>query len=70
MYPYLMNKDKHAEVFSKILAEEIDLIKTSQLDTVLELQKQTYAPRWSWDQRITEWTTFLNSLEEKSNASR
>lgn len=70
MYPYLMNKNKHAEVFSKILAEEIDLIKTSQLDTVLELQKQTYAPRWSWDQRITEWITFLNSLEEKSNASR
>jgi glycosyltransferase involved in cell wall biosynthesis len=61
MYPYLMNKDKHAEVFSKILAEEISLINT--LD--LELQKQIYAPRWSWDQRITEWTNYLDTLSPK-----
>lgn len=61
MYPYLMNKDKHAEMFSKILAEEIGLMKTQDL----ELQKQTYAPRWSWDQRITEWTNFLDTLSPK-----
>jgi glycosyltransferase involved in cell wall biosynthesis len=62
MYPYLMNKDKHAEVFSKILAEEIDMINT--LD--LELQKQVYLPRWSWDQIITEWTNYLDTLSPKA----
>ena len=62
MYPYLMNKDKHAEVFSKILAEEISLINTQDL----ELQKQVYLPRWSWDQRITEWTNYLDTLSPKA----
>ena len=62
MYPYLMDKQKHANVFAKILSEEIENIKTGKLDLQLEQQKQTYAPRWSWDQRINEWTNFLNIL--------
>ena len=62
MYPYLMDKQKHAEVFSQILQDEIQKIKTAELDEHLELQKQVYAPRWSWDQRITEWTNYLNGL--------
>jgi len=62
MYPYLMDKQKHIDIFAKILAEEIENIKTGKLDLQLEQQKQTYAPRWSWDNRIIEWTNFLNTL--------
>jgi glycosyltransferase involved in cell wall biosynthesis len=65
MYPYLMNKDKHAEMFAGILQTEIDLIRRDELYLHLESQKQTYAPRWSWDARINEWTDFLNTLPSK-----
>jgi glycosyltransferase involved in cell wall biosynthesis len=62
MYPYLMDKDKHAKVFADILEDEISKIKIGKLDDELELQKQVYAPRWSWDTRINEWTNLLNGL--------
>jgi glycosyltransferase involved in cell wall biosynthesis len=62
MYPYLRNKKKHAEVFAKILGEEIEKIKNGDLDSHLEQQKQIYTPRWSWDKRINEWMNFLKPL--------
>lgn len=61
MYSYIHDKGRHAKRFSEILSEEIEKIKTGELDQHLELQKQVYAPRWSWDQRINEWTNFLNT---------
>lgn len=63
MYPYLMDKDKHAEVFASILKDEIDKIKAGKLDEQLDLQKQVYAPRWSWDERINDWTNLLDVLQ-------
>jgi len=63
MYPYLMDKDKHAEVFASILKDEIQKIKNGNLDNQLDLQKQVYAPRWSWDERINDWTNLLNVLQ-------
>jgi glycosyltransferase involved in cell wall biosynthesis len=62
MYPYLMDKQKHAEVFALILVEEIEKVRNGQLDLHLEQQKQIYAPKWSWNKRINEWTNFLNTL--------
>ena len=62
MYPYLMDKNKHSEVFANILREEINKLKSGELDSHLELQKQVYAPRWSWNERIKEWTNFLDTL--------
>ena len=62
MYSFIHNKERHAKVFAEILSEEIEKIRTGELDQHLELQKQVYAPRWSWDQRIKEWTNFLNTL--------
>jgi glycosyltransferase involved in cell wall biosynthesis len=62
MYPYLMDKEKHAEVFAQILAEEIEKIKSGELDTHLDQQKLIYAPRWSWNERINQWTNFLNTF--------
>jgi len=65
MYPYLMDKTMHALTFSEILLEEINKIKTGELDEQLEQQRQTYAPKWSWDQRINEWTNYLNTLSRR-----
>jgi hypothetical protein len=39
------------------------------LDSHLELQKQVYAPRWSWDQRIDEWTNFLSILTQNMQST-
>lgn len=65
MYPYLANKKLHALKFADILEEEIQKIKNGDLDSHLEQQVQTYAPRWSWDQRIKEWTNYLDTLAPK-----
>ena len=65
MYPYLANKKLHALKFADILEEEIQKIKNGDLDSHLEQQVQTYAPRWSWDQRIKEWTSYLDTLTPK-----
>ena len=62
MYTYMMDKELHARKFADILDQEINKIRTGELDPVLELQKQTYAPRWHWDARIQEWKDFLNTL--------
>ena len=65
IYPYLMNKDKHAEVFANVLHEEINKIKNNELNLHLELQKQVYPQRWNWDERIKEWIDFLSTVKEK-----
>jgi glycosyltransferase involved in cell wall biosynthesis len=65
MYPYLANKKLHALKFADILEEEIQKIKNGDLDLHLEQQVQTYTPRWSWDQRIKEWISYLDTLTPK-----
>jgi glycosyltransferase involved in cell wall biosynthesis len=69
MYPYLMDKSKHAEVYAKVLGEEINKLKSGELDAHLELQKQVYAPRWSWNERIKEWTNFLDTLTQNEQST-
>lgn len=62
MYPFIHDKGRHAMKFAEILSDEIEKIRSGELDNQLELQKQVYAPRWSWDERIKEWINFLNTL--------
>lgn len=62
MYPYLVNKNKHAEVFARILEDEINKVRNGELDYYLQVQQNIYAPRWSWDERVKEWNTLLNEL--------
>jgi glycosyltransferase involved in cell wall biosynthesis len=69
MYPYLANPKLHALYFVDILEEEINKIKSGELDAHLELQKQVYAPRWSWSQRINEWISYLNTLTPKKQST-
>lgn len=69
MYPYLASKEMHAIKFADILDEEIKKIRNGELDSHLELQKQIYAPRWSWDQRINEWINFLSTLTQNAQST-
>ena len=64
MYPYLVDKQKHAEVFSKILIEEIEKVKKGELKEHLDNQIKIYNPRWSWNERIKEWNKFLTTLSQ------
>lgn len=69
MYPYMVSKELHALKFADILEEEIEKIRLGELDSHLDLQKQIYAPRWSWDERIKEWTNFLNTLTQNEQST-
>jgi hypothetical protein len=62
IYPYLMDKNTHADVFASILKEEIEAIRNG---VSLENQKKIYAPRWSWNSRINQWTNYLDTLAPK-----
>jgi glycosyltransferase involved in cell wall biosynthesis len=59
MYPYLMDKSKHAEVFASVLEKEIENVRKGMH---LEQQVKTYAPKWDWDNRINQWIDYLNTL--------
>ena len=60
MYPYLMDKEKHAFHFSKILSEEIEHILSGKFNP--QIQIDGYKTRWSWDTRINEWLMLLDGL--------
>jgi len=62
IYPYLMDKNTHADVFASVLKEEIEAIRNGMS---LENQKKIYAPRWSWNSRINQWTNYLDTLTPK-----
>lgn len=62
MYNYVDDFNRHAALFAKLLDDEISNIRSGYLDSTLEEQTTIYAPRWSWDIRITEWEQFLNSI--------
>jgi glycosyltransferase involved in cell wall biosynthesis len=60
MYPYLMDKEKHASYFSKILNEEIEYVKGGGFNP--QSQIDGYKQRWSWDMRINEWKVLIDGL--------
>ncbi len=62
LYPYLMDGNKHAEVFASLLKQEIEAVRKG---IHLEEQTRIYAPRWSWDNRINQWTNYLDTLTPK-----
>ena len=64
IYPYLMDKNKHAEVFASILEKEIEAVRKGMH---LEEQVKTYAPRWNWDNRINQWIDYLDTLVPKEH---
>ena len=62
MYPYLMDPSLHAQTFSNVLLEEIELVRKGKLDHHLNQQVNLYNTRWTWDYRIQEWLKFLDGL--------
>jgi glycosyltransferase involved in cell wall biosynthesis len=62
IYPYLADKETHSEVFSKILIEEVNKLKSGQLQNHLENQISIYKQKWSWDEREKDWRRFLESI--------
>lgn len=67
MYSYIDDREKHAEVFAKILGEEIQKMFNGELIDHLNLQKEAYSQRWSWDIRINEWVGLLDNIETKKS---
>jgi glycosyltransferase involved in cell wall biosynthesis len=64
VYPYLMDKERHAELFASILKKEIENVKAGMN---LDEQVKIYTPRWSWDNRINQWINFLDTLNQKGS---
>jgi FkbM family methyltransferase len=63
MYSYIEDREKHAEVFSNILSEEIDKFRNGELNNHLLLQSEIYGQKWNWDERIKDWIYFLSSIQ-------
>lgn len=65
MYNYRVDKETHAQLFSKILSEEIEKIKSGELVDQLKQQVSVYKPKWSWETRIKEWETLFKQLDSE-----
>lgn len=68
MYNYRVDKEAHAQLFSKILVEEIEKIKSGELVDQLKEQIRVYGPKWSWDQRAKEWQELIKELDNEQTA--
>ena len=66
MYSYIDDREKHAEVFAKILGEEIQKMFNGELISHLNLQKEAFSKRWGWDVRIGDWVKLLDKLSANS----
>lgn len=65
MYPYHENPQNHAYKLAECILEEIEFIKRGHFFKNSEIQKQIYAPLWSWDFRITIWKEYLSGIIRK-----
>lgn len=62
IYSYEEDRSKHADLFAKILEEEIEMAKSGSLESQLRQQASLYGGRWSWDARAEEWKSLLESI--------
>lgn len=60
MYQYVDNREKHAQLFAKVLGEEVIKLRSGELYNNLKKQQDIYNERWSWNSRIDDWMNFLN----------
>lgn len=66
IYNYRVDTKTHAELFSKILSEEIEKIKSGELISELKKQIEIYRTKWNWDTRINEWKELFIQIENES----
>lgn len=62
MYEYPIDREKHIEIFSEILYDEIEARRTDLHSQTLKQQKELYGNRWGWDARISEWEILLSNI--------
>lgn len=67
MYNYRVDKETHAQLFAKILSEEIEKIKSGELIEHLKQQVDVYKPKWSWEKRAAEWEELFKQLDNEQN---
>ncbi len=65
IYSYVEDREKHSQIFSQILSEEIESFRNGLLNQYLVKQSQIYNPKWNWDNRINDWIKYLNKLRNK-----
>ncbi len=64
LYSYIEDRESHAGHFSKILDEEINLIKRGKLNKQLIKQSEIYNKKWSWNHRINDWIRLLENIKQ------
>ncbi len=68
MYSYIEDREEHGKYFAKVLAEEIQKMKSGELVEYLKNQQETYSKRWSWEERIKDWNYFFKSIGWKEQS--
>ena len=63
MYSYVDDREKHAQIFSKILLEEINKFRKGELNEHLLLQSKIYGQKWNWNERIKDWIYLLDNQQ-------
>lgn len=63
MYPFYMDDTRHANIFSNILKEEIELFRSGDIVPHLRQQLLSYAPKWNWDEREKDWIKLFKKLD-------
>lgn len=61
LYSYREDPNLHAEEFSKVLAEEIEMIKRGKLNQLLEAQVKFCNNAYSWETIMFLWKKFITS---------
>jgi glycosyltransferase involved in cell wall biosynthesis len=62
IYPAIAEHQQHINTFADILEQEIEAVRDGIYDDQSSLQKEIYAPAWSWDERLYDWQDFLESV--------
>jgi len=62
IYTFQSDFDRHVDLFSKELRNEVIRFKHGELDEELKAQVANYKNKWSWDSRIKEWVSFLDEI--------
>jgi len=70
IYPYVEDRNTHADAFTEVLGEEMRKLTLGELDDNLA-EQSTYKRNWSWDKRIDDWQELLFKLDtHKYNISK
>lgn len=64
MYTYKIDKGLHVRAFTTALENTINNYKKGLYNEELKKQIFVYKQRWSWENRMNDWTNFLSLVQE------